>query len=98
MKCFEMLVIAHINTIILDTLDPRSTDDALSNALHTALSHLDKRNTYETMLFIDCSSAFNTIVPSKLMTKLGTLGQNISLSNWILDLWAAPQVVRIGNN
>ena len=46
MKCFERLVMAHINTIITETLDPlqlayrpnRSTDDAISVALHTALS------------------------------------------------------------
>ena len=93
MKCFERLVMAHINTIIPETLDPlqfayrpnRSTDDAISIALHTALSHLDKRNTYVRMLFIDYSSAFNTIVPSKLITKLRTLGLNTSLCNWILD-------------
>ena len=76
MKCFERLVSAHINTIITDILDPlqftyrpnRSTDDAVSIALHTALSHLDKRNTYVRMLFIDCSSAFISIVPTKLIT------------------------------
>ena len=83
---------AHIN-IILDTLDPlqfayrhnRSTDDAISIALHTALSHQDKRNSYVGMLFIDYSSAFNTIVPTKLITKLRTLELNTSLCNWILD-------------
>ena len=87
MKCFERLVMAHINTIIPETLDPlhfayrptRSTDEAISIALHTALSHLDKRNTYVRMLFIDYSSAFNTIVPSKLITKLRILGLNTSL-------------------
>ena len=71
MKCFERLGMAHINTIIPDTLDPlqlayypnRSTDDVISIALNTALSHLDKRNTYVRMLFIDYSSAFNIIVP-----------------------------------
>ncbi|CDR06944.1 unnamed protein product, partial [Oncorhynchus mykiss] len=52
----------------------RSTDDAISTTLHTALTHLDKRNTYVRMLFIDYSSAFNTIVPSKLVIKLETLG------------------------
>ena len=80
----------YINTIILETLDPlqfayrpnRSTDDAISIALHTALSHLDKRNTYVRMLFIDYSSAFNTIVPSKLLD----------------FLTGHPQVVRVGNN
>ena len=48
----------------------RSTDDAISIALHTALSHLDKRNTYVRMLFIDYSSAFNTIVPVPKNTKV----------------------------
>jgi uncharacterized protein YpiB (UPF0302 family) len=103
MKCFERLVMAHINSI----LDPlqfaycpnRSTDDAISIALHTARSHLDKRNTYVRMLFIDYSSAFNTIVPMKLITKLRTLGLNTSLCNWILNfLMGHPQVVRVGNN
>jgi hypothetical protein len=92
MKCFESLVMAHINTIILETLDPlqfaycpnRSIDDTISIALNTALSHLDKRNTYVRILFIDYSSAFNTIVPSKIITKLRTLGLNTSLCNWIL--------------
>ena len=93
MKYFERLVMAHINTIIPETLDPlqfayctnRSTDDAISIAHHTALSHLDKRNTYVRMLFIDYSSAFNNIVPSKLITKLRTRGLNTSFCNWILD-------------
>ncbi|KAM9421494.1 uncharacterized protein ACWYII_021606 [Salvelinus alpinus] len=77
----------------------RSTDDAISIALHTALSHLDKRSTYVRMLFIDYSSVFNTIVPSKLIAKLRTLGLNTSLCNWILDfLTGCPQVVRVGNN
>jgi hypothetical protein len=38
-------------------------------------------------------------VSSKLITKLRTLGLNISLCNWILDfLMGRPQVVRVGNN
>jgi hypothetical protein len=81
---------AHINTIIPETLDPlqfayrpkRSTDDGISIVLHTALSHLDKNNTYVRLLFIDYSSMFNTIVPSKLLTKLRTLELNTSLWNW----------------
>ena len=77
---------AHINTIIPETLDTlqfayrpnRSTDDAISIALHTALSHLNKRNTYVRMLFIAYSSAFTTIVPSKLIAKIRNLGRNTS--------------------
>ena len=80
----------HINIIIQDTLDPLqiayhpnlSTDEAIYIALHTALSHLDKRGYYYVrLLFIDYSSAFNTIVPSKLISKLGTLGLNTSSCN-----------------
>ena len=66
MKCFERLVMAQINSPNLTHSKfayptNRSTDDAISIALHTALSHLDKRNTYVRMLFY--SSEFNTIVP-----------------------------------
>ena len=90
---------AHINTIIplqFAYRPNRSTDVAMSIALHTALSHLDKRNTYVRMLFIDYSSAFNTIVPSKLITMLRILGLNTSLCNWILDfLTGRSQVVRV---
>uniref|UniRef100_A0A8C7C8Q2 Reverse transcriptase domain-containing protein n=1 Tax=Oncorhynchus kisutch TaxID=8019 RepID=A0A8C7C8Q2_ONCKI len=51
------------------------------------------------MLFIDYSSAFNTIVPSKLVIKLETLGLDPALCNWVLDfLTGRPQVVSVGNN
>ena len=87
MKGFERLVMAHINTIIPETLDPlqftyrpnRSTDDAILIALHTAHTHLNNKNTCVRMIFTDYSSAFNTIVPTKLITKLRTLGLNTSL-------------------
>jgi hypothetical protein len=50
-------------------------------------------------LFINYSSAFNTVVPTKLITKLRTLGLNTSLFNRILNfLTGHPQVVRVGNN
>ena len=52
---------------------------------YTALAHLDKRNTYVRMLFIDYSSAFNTIVPFKLIIKLEALGLNPILCNCVLD-------------
>ncbi len=67
--------------------------------LHTALSHLENKNTYVRMLFVDYSSAFNTIVPATLVAKLQTLGLSRSLCSWILDfLTGRSQVVRMGNN
>jgi hypothetical protein len=67
------------------TTPNRSTDDSIAFVLHTALSLLDKKNTYVRMLFIDYSSAFDTIVSSKLIIKLGALGLNPALCNWVLD-------------
>ncbi|KAI4885370.1 hypothetical protein NFI96_008195 [Prochilodus magdalenae] len=107
MKCFERLVLRHIKTLLPPSLDPlqfayrpnHSTDDAISTTLHLALTHLDNRDTYVRMLFIDFSSAFNTIIPQHLIGKLNLLGLNTSLSNWILDfLTGRPESVRIGHN
>ncbi len=51
------------------------------------------------MLFIDFSSAFNTIIPQQLICKLDKLGLSTSLCNWLLDfLCQRPQAVRVGNN
>ncbi len=80
----------------------RSTDDAIATALHPALTHLDKKDSYVRMLFIDFivhSSAFNTIIPQQLTHKLVQLGLNTSLCNWLLDfLTGRPQAVRVGSN
>ncbi|KAI3352377.1 hypothetical protein L3Q82_005343 [Scortum barcoo] len=52
-----------------------------------------------TMLFVDFSSAFNTVIPDKLILKLHNLGLPSSLCHWIRDfLTNRPQVVRIGDN
>ena len=83
MKCFERLIMAHINSIPV-TLDPiqfayrtkRYTYDVISSALNTFPTWTKD---LESKLFIDCSSAFNTIVLSKLITKLRTMGLNTSL-------------------
>ncbi|KAI2650776.1 hypothetical protein H4Q32_000841 [Labeo rohita] len=107
MKCFERLVMHNIKTSLPNTLDPlqfayrpnRSTDDAISSTLHLALTHLENKDSYVRMLFIDFSSAFNTIIPQQLINKLNLLGLNTSLCNWILDfLTGRPQSVRVGHN
>ncbi|KAK1797886.1 hypothetical protein P4O66_008233, partial [Electrophorus voltai] len=76
-----------------------STDDAIAHLLHTTLAHLDKgRGNYVKMLFVDYSSAFNTIIPSLLTTKLEDLGLHTSLCDWISNfLTDRPQSVRVGN-
>ena len=110
MKCFERLVLAHLKTKpktkLPPTLDPYqfayrqngSTDDAITTVLHPALYHLDLCNTYVRLLFIDRSSAFNTIIPSQLLNKLSVLGIDPNLRNWTLDfLTNRPQHVKLEN-
>ena len=98
MKHFERLVMAHINTIIPDTLQFAYRPNRSTIALHSALTHLNNRNTDVRMMFIDYSTALNTIVPSKLITKFRTLGLNTCLCIWILNfLMVRLQVVRVGN-
>ncbi len=101
MKCFERLVMHKIKTSLPNTLDPlqfayrpnRSTDGAISSTLHLALTHLENKDSYVRMLFIDFSSAFITIIPQQLINKLN------SLCNRILDfLTGRPQSVRVGHN
>lgn len=87
LKRFERLVVHHIKSALPLTLDPyqfayrsnRSTDDAISTALHSALTHPETKDPHVRMLFIDFSSAFNTIVPQQLILKLVQLGLNTSL-------------------
>ncbi|KAI5108323.1 gastrula zinc finger protein XlCGF28.1-like [Silurus meridionalis] len=94
MKCFERLVMRHIKTQLPPSLDPMqfayrpkcSTDDAISTTLNLALTHLDNKDSYVRMLFIDFSSAFNTIINQHLIEKLNLLGLNTSFCNWILDI------------
>ncbi len=79
-KCFEKLIKTHICSVLPASLDPlqfayrsnRFNDDAIAFTVHTALSHLDSKNTYVRMLFMVYSSAFNTIVPVRLVMKLQT--------------------------
>ncbi|KAI4889578.1 hypothetical protein NFI96_032524 [Prochilodus magdalenae] len=102
-KCFERLVMTHIKATIDVTVDPhqyayrrnRSTDDAISSVVHTALTHLEQKDSYVRMLFVDFTSAFNTMIPQTLTDKLSSLGLRSSLCNWVLDfLTNRPQSVR----
>ncbi len=54
---------------------------------------------YVKMLFVDYSSAFNTIIPSRLVTKLEDLGLNSILCSWIINfLMGRPQVMWVDSH
>ncbi|CAM4393404.1 unnamed protein product [Leuciscus chuanchicus] len=105
MKSFERLVLAYLKDITGPLLDPlqfayranRSVDDVVNMGLHYTLQHLDKPGTYARILFVDFSSAFNTIVPSLLQTKLTQLSVPSSVCQWITSfLTDRQQLVRMG--
>ena len=76
----------------------RSVEEAVALGLHYIYQHLEVPSSYARILFVDYSSAFNTIIPNKLYAKLLDLGVPQSLSEWILDfLLNRPQSVKIGN-
>ncbi|KAI3353667.1 hypothetical protein L3Q82_004912 [Scortum barcoo] len=58
-------------------------EDAILYLLHRAHSHLDKGSGTVRILFLDFSSAFNTIQPTLLQDKLGRMGVDPQLMDWI---------------
>lgn len=87
MKVFERIVCNHLSNVEMDSLQfayhaNRSVEDAVSLCLHSILQRLEAPATYVRVLFIDFSSAFNTIVPMKLFNKLTALGISHSLCLW----------------
>ncbi len=70
---------------------------SLRSCTRPSLTLTAKHGNYVRLLFIDYSSAFNTIVPTKLAVKLSDLGITSSLCDWIQDfLTGRPQVVKVG--
>ncbi len=64
--------------------------------LHYILQHLDKPGTYVRILFVDFSSAFNTIILDSLLNKLTQLSVPISICQWITSfLTDRQQLVRL---
>ncbi|KAF7644699.1 hypothetical protein LDENG_00217230 [Lucifuga dentata] len=108
MKCFEKLVLRHIKAALPPILDQHQftyranteqTEDAINIALHTALSHLEHPGTYVRLLFLDFSLVFNTIIPSRMETKLLSLGMNQHMCNWLKNfLTNCSQMVRMGTH
>lgn len=105
MKIFEKLVRSEILRQTEHALDPlqfayrphRGVEDATVTLLNLLFRHLDGNGTHSRLLFVDFSSAFNTIQPHILTRRLL---EQFDLSNnlvgWILDsLTNRTQRVRV---
>jgi hypothetical protein len=93
MKCFERIVLRNLLSQTKQFFDPhqfaykhnRSTDDATLTLLNNTYTHLEKPGSYVRILFIDFSSAFNTIQPHLMALKLLALDVCPRLILWILS-------------
>lgn len=92
MKCLERLLLLHLVRMVKDRLDPWqfaftkgcSTEDAIATLVHIISKQLDKSDTTIRTLFLDFSSAFNTIKVDILLSKLVQLGVNPYLIRWYI--------------
>ena len=86
-KCLERIILKNLLLQTEPKLDNyqfayrkgRCTDDAIHTYVNTVIEHLEKSNSYVRTLFIDFSSAFNTIKPDILIKLLIDIGVSSSL-------------------
>ena len=76
----------------------RGVEDAILSFTHNLYNHIDQPKCYVRTLFIDFSSAFNTIQPHLLIPKLIQMNVSKSICLWILEfLTQRPQFVFINH-
>ena len=104
MKCFESIVKKHLWSYVQNISDKfqfayrsgRSVDDAVVTLLDILCAHLDHAKCYSRLLFIDFSSAFNTIKPHIMLSKLCDMNVQTNIIKWIHSyLTSRPQYVRL---
>ena len=105
-KCLERILLKHLLSEIEEYLDPyrfsyrknKSTEDATLLYNNLVVEHLENKNAYVRSVFIDFSSAFNTLKPAIVINKLRTLNVSPILCKFILDfLTNREQRVRIND-
>ena len=73
--------------------------NAVNMGLYCILKHLDNTETYARIMFVDCSSMFNTIIAELLQDKLSQLNVSSSICQWITDfLTKRTQHVNLGKH
>ena len=104
MKCFESIVKRYLCKNFKNLFDSmqfaykenRCVDDAVTTLLEIVCFHLEKPRAYSRVLFVDFSSAFNTIQPHVMIRKLLDMNVNGNIIRWIYSyLTARPQYVKL---
>ena len=106
MKCMEKLILLRIKASFTQVQDPfqfayrsgRSVEDAILLLLNNMYEHLDKPKSIVRTLFLDFSSAFNTIKPVILIERLRELNINSNIISWVFQfLTNRTQYVKFQN-
>jgi hypothetical protein len=90
-KCMERVVCNQLTAAVADRMDPlqfayrarRGVEDASVTLLDLITRHLDKAGTFTRVLFMDFSSAFNTLQPHLLLSRLLDLDVQSNIVLWI---------------
>lgn len=93
MKGFERLILSQLQEEVSMHTDPlqfaykqhRGVDDAVLTLLHATHTHLEKPRSLVRLVFVDFSSAFNTVQPHLMGQKLLQMDVNPHLIIWILS-------------
>lgn len=105
-KCYEKLILHTILSTVNPQLDKhqfayearRGTEDAVVCLLHSLLQHLEVSGNSAAVLFVDLSSAFNTIQRHQMIKKLLKLNVAPHCIHLIHSFLSnRPQAVRIGS-
>ncbi|KAI2644006.1 RNA-directed DNA polymerase from mobile element jockey [Labeo rohita] len=91
MKCMEKLIMSQLIKEVGSQLDPyqfaykhqRGTDDAINSLVHLVTKHLENPMVYARLLFVDFSSAFNTLQPHILLKTMQRMNVNPSIIKWL---------------
>ena len=96
MKSFEKITKTMIMTCTDHLLDPlqlayrpgRVVEDAVATLINYVLCHLEDAKTHAIVLYLDMSSAFNTLQPHLLFKKLiSEFKLESELALWVLDIF-----------
>ena len=89
---------------VKDVLDPfqvaykdkRGPDDAVNTLVHLVLKHLEQQKAYACGLFVDFSSAFDSIQPHVLMEKMKAIKVHSFIIKWYHSFQSSrSQLVRV---
>ncbi len=87
----------YISLLIIPCIIYYVTNKETLNLEHGTALCLDRPGAYVRILFVDFSSAFNTIIPNLLLPKLDQLSVPTSICQWITSfLTDRQQLMRLG--